>query len=162
MNKQIINKLKMIQEIVRTDISYMSLALLKERQVKGCAKDVEEVDNLRGFLWLKSQFEYMRFVDILFWVNDEKFEEHQNDIIMYKVPNKNKYICIGEVEPYPILLNKENGKVYCIISELGERCDLKEYNNFEEFFNQYVIGEKYLELGSIKKWYDFMKEHEII
>ncbi|WML33923.1 hypothetical protein [Clostridium sp. OS1-26] len=162
MNQEIIKKLEMIQEILDKDISYIVLALVEKKNDNECTKVVKSIESIEEFLWIKSQYEYIRFGDVLFWVDDKKFKEHQNDIIMYGVPNKNQYICIGQVEPYPILINKENGNVYCVTSELGEKCLIKQYNKFEDFFNQYVIGEKYLELGSSERWYNFMKQHKII
>ncbi|MBB6624496.1 hypothetical protein [Clostridium gasigenes] len=162
MNKDIIIKLQRIQGVLDKDIMKMALALLEKRDSNEYIIDFKSTDMIEDFLWIRNQYEYMRFADVLFWVDDEKFKEHQNDIIMYKVPNQSQYICIGQIEPYPILLNKKNGNVYCVTSELGEKCKIKEYNKFRDFFNQYVIGERYLELGSSEKWYNFMKQYEII
>ncbi|APC40313.1 hypothetical protein [Clostridium estertheticum] len=162
MNKIILTKIERIEEILKKNISYMALALIEKRESTKSRESFEELDSIEDFLWLKSQYQYMNIADILFWFDDDEFKDHQNDIIMYEVKNPAQYICIGEVAPYPILLNKKNGYVYCVTSELGEECEIKEYNKFENFINEYVVGEKYLEIGSSQKWYKFMKENEII
>lgn len=39
---------------------------------------------------------------------------------------------------------------------------MKEYTEFEEFINKYVLGEKYLEPGTDEELYEFLKENKII
>jgi hypothetical protein len=95
-------------------------------------------------------------------LNEETFNERQVYLMLYGVTKKKEWICIGEVEPYPLLLNRKTGIVSCVVNELGLKCEMKEYVKFEEFIDKYVLGERYLEIGTDEEWYDFMKKYEII
>ena len=117
--------------------------------------------SLEAYYEVKDRYEELWFGDIVLWLDEETFNERQIYLMLYGVPKKKEWICIGEVQPYPLLLNAKTGIVSCVLNELGLKCEMKEYVKFEEFIDKYVLGEKYLELGTDEEWYEFMKKHEI-
>lgn len=160
MNNNILKKINQIKSILDENYEYIDIASIEERQDKEFICESEET--LSDFFDLKSKYEDMWFGSISLWVDDVDFEKHQIYIMIYEVPNADDWICIGEVEPYLIVLNKKTGIISCIISEPGFKCELKSYTKFEKFFNDYILGESYLELVGKDEWYDFMKKNNII
>lgn len=160
MNKQLETKLKKIKQVLDDDLSYIDLAYIEEKSSKFLIDDCKtELDLYHKF---KNKYDDLWFGDVIFWVDEDTFKKRQIYIMMYNVPNPEEWICIGEVQPYPLLINKKTGIINCVINEPGLDCEMKEYVKFEEFMDKYVLGEKYLELGTDEEWYEFMKEHQII
>lgn len=160
MKKEIEIKLEKIKNIIGDDCEYIALVHMKEKAKENSIGDCETW--LEAYYKVKNKYNYLRFAEIIFWMNEKTFNERQVYLMLYGVPKKKEWICIGEVEPYPLLLNRKTGIVSCVVNELGLKCEMKEYVKFEEFMDKYVLGEKYLELGTDEEWYEFMKEHEII
>lgn len=160
MKKELEIKLEKIKTALGDDCEYMSLAYMEEKLNGNLMDDCET--SLEAYYEVKDKYEELWFGDVMLWVDEETFEERQVYIMIYEVPKQKEWICIGEVQPYPLMLNKKTGIIYCILSEPGLKCEMKEYVKFEEFMDKYVLGEKYLELGTDEEWYEFMKEHEII
>lgn len=160
MNKELETKLGKIKKVLDEDDSYIDLVSVKknlnESLMNNCKTDLDL------YYTLKKQYNYFRAGDVILWINEEVFKKRQIYTMMYNVPNPEEWICIGEVEPYPLILNKKTGIVNCVLNEPGLDFEMKEYTKFEEFMNKYVLGEKYLELGTDEEWYEFMKEHKII
>ncbi len=160
MKKELEIKLEKIRTALGDDCEYIALAHMKEKAKENLIDDCEA--GLEVYYEVKNKYDYLRFAEVILCVDEEKFKDYQVFIMMYKVPKQKEWICIGEAEPYPLVLNTKTGIVNCIFSEPGQKCEMKEYVKFEEFLDKYVLGEKYLELESSEKWYEFMKEHEII
>lgn len=160
MKKELEIKLEKIKNILGDGCEYIVLAHVEEKSNNNLIDDYET--SLGAYYEVKNKYDYLRFADVLFWADEETFNERQVYLMLYGVPKKKEWICIGEVEPYPLLLNRKTGIVSCVVNELGLKCEMKEYVKFEEFMDKYVLGEKYLELGTDEEWYEFMKEHEII
>ncbi|GCD10046.1 hypothetical protein [Clostridium tagluense] len=159
MKKELEMKLEKIKKTLGNDCEYIALAHIEEKSNENLMNCKEGLD---VYYEVKNKYAYLRFAEVIFCVDEEKFKDYQVFIMMYKVPKQKEWICIGESEPYPLVLNTKTGIVNCVLSEPGQKCEMKEYVKFEEFMDKYVLGEKYLELGSSGKWYEFMKEHEII
>ena len=160
MNDSVIKKINKIKIILDENDDYIDIASIEEKQDEEFIHEIEET--LSDFYFLKSKYEDMWFGSVNLWVDNDIFEEHQIYIMIYEVLDGNNWICIGEVEPYPIILNKKTGIVNCIISEPGFKCELKPYAKFDIFINEYILGEKYLELVGNDEWYDFMKKYKIV
>lgn len=161
MDREFEKKLKKIKSVLsEDDISYIDLVYVEESinksMLDGCKTDLEL------YHVFKEQYDELWFGDVVFWVDEDTFRKRQIYIMMYNVPTPDEWICIGEVEPYPLIINKKTGIVNCVLNEPGLDCEMKEYDKFEIFMNKYVLGEKYLELGTDEEWYEFMKEHKII
>lgn len=159
MRKELKAKLEKIKNILGDGCEYIVLAHVEENLNNNLINNYET--SLGVYYEIKNKYDYLRFADVIFWVDEETFNERQIYLMLYGVSEKKEWICIGEVEPYPLLLNIKTGIVSCVVNEPGLKCEMKEYVMFEEFMNKYVLGEKYLELGTDKEWYEFMKEHEI-
>lgn len=160
MKKELEKKLGKLKKVLEDDFSYLYLVSVEEKFNENSIDDCEA--GLDIYYEVKNKYEDLRFGDVVFWVDEETFNERQIFIMIYGVSKKKEWICIGEVEPYPLMLNIKTGIVNCVLSEPGLKCEMKEYVKFEEFLDKYVLGEKYLELGTDEEWYEFMKEHEII
>lgn len=160
MNKELEKKLEKIKKVLDDDDSYIDLVYIKKHSNEILIDDCKT--DLDLYYILKKQYNYFRVGDVILWINEDTFKKRQIYIMMYNVPNQEEWICIGEVEPYPLLINKKTGVVSCIISEPGLECQMKEYGTFEKFMDEFVLGEKYLELGTDEEWYDFMKQHNIV
>ena len=154
-------KLKKIEDIINDDLDYLVMlekrGYLGENYITICRDNV-----LKDFLWFKNRYQYAVFAEIIFWVNDDEFLDHQNDIIEYRITDKDKYICIGEVEPYPIFINKESGDVLIITSTPGNKCIYKNLGKFDNFIKRYVLGDKYPLIGSDEEWIDFLTDNKLI
>lgn len=160
MRNSIKEKIEKLQQIVDADISLLALlALEKKEDSDDLIDEVSVISECLGFIY---QYSDIRFGDVEFWTEEDLFEDKQFNKLFYEVQNPEEWICIGEVEPYPILINKQTGNVSCIISEPGLECEMKEYGNLEEFIDEFVLGKRYLELGEDDEWYEFMKVHKII
>ena len=160
MNKQLETKLGKIKKVLDDDFSYLYLVSVEEKLNENLIDDCNT--DLDIYYEVKNKYDDLRFGDVIFWVDEETFKERQIYIMIYEVQKPEEWICIGEVEPYPLMINTKTGIVNCILSEPGLECEMKEYVKFEEFMDKYVLGEKYSELGTDEEWYEFMKEHEII
>ncbi|WML33921.1 hypothetical protein [Clostridium sp. OS1-26] len=153
-------KLNKLQEVLDTDISLLVLLSLEKKEEDDSL--INEIGKIDENLAIIYQYSDIRFGDVEFWTEEELFDEKQFNKLFYGVHNPDEWICIGEVQPYPLLINKRTRNVSCVISEPGLECEMKEYGTFEQFMDEFVLGEKYLELGTDEEWYDFMKQHNII
>lgn len=160
MKKELEIKLEKIRNILGDECEYIALVHIEEKTEVNLIDDCEA--ELEVYYEIKNKYDYLRFAEVIFWMDEETFNERQVYLKMYGVPKKKEWICIGEVEPYPLLLNIKTGIVSCVLNELGLKCEMKEYVKFEDFLDKYVLGEEYLYLGTDKDWYKFIKEHEII
>jgi hypothetical protein len=159
MNKELEMKLEKIKNALGDDCEYMALAYMEESKgnlLEDCKAGLEE------YYDVKNKYNDLWFGDVMLWVDEETFNERQVYIMIYELQRPEDWICMGEVGPYPLMLNKRTGIVNCVLSEPGLKCEMKEYAKFDVFMDKYVLGEKYFELGTDEEWYDFMKEHGII
>lgn len=160
MNKNLEIKLIKMEKILDEDFSFIDLLCIEKKDKNVCFDNCKsEID---FYYKLKQQYDYLRFAEIMFWIEEDTFREKQIYISMYNIQNPEEYLCIGEVEPYPLIINKKDGIVSIVLNEPGLDCDIREYCGLEEFMNKYVLGEKYLEIGSDDEWFEFIKEHNII
>lgn len=160
MRNSIKEKFNKLQEILDEDISLLALLFLeKKEEVDDLINNANDISECLGVIY---QYGDIRFGDVEFWTEEELFNDKQFNIMFYSVPKPEEWMCIGEVQPYPILVNKQRGIVTCVISEPGMECEMKEYGQIDEFIDKFVLGKRYLELGTDEDWYEFMKTHRII
>ncbi|APC40329.1 hypothetical protein [Clostridium estertheticum] len=160
MKNTIQEKLDKIEKILESDISLLALFSLEKKEENDDI--INEVSKINKELAIIYQYSDIRFGEIEFWTEEDLFNEKQFNKLFYGVPQPEDWICIGEVQPYPLLFNKKTGIVNCVISEPGLECEIKEYVKLEQFIDEFVLGKRYFELGIDDEWYEFMEKNEII
>ncbi|MFB0843009.1 hypothetical protein [Paenibacillus oleatilyticus] len=73
-----------------------------------------------------------------------------------------EWVCIGKIEPYPLYINKQDGRICCLTGDPGTEMKIRHYGEFQEFMESYVFGEKYVEIGGRDDWYDLMKQRGLL
>lgn len=72
-----------------------------------------------------------------------------------------EWLCIGKNEPYPLFINKKNGQICCLEGDPGTEMKITSYGLFHNFLNDFVFGERYIEVGGKDEWYNLLKSSEL-
>lgn len=118
MKKELEMKLEKIKKALGDDCEYIALAHIEEKSNENLMNCKEGLD---VYYEVKNKYDYLRSAELIFCVDEEKFKDYQVFIIMYKVPKQKEWICIGEAEPYPLVLNTKTGILLKEIEELTEK-----------------------------------------
>ncbi|MCM3290086.1 hypothetical protein M3661_08085 [Paenibacillus sp. MER 180] len=73
-----------------------------------------------------------------------------------------EWVCIGKIDPDPLFISKKNGQICCLVGEPGMEMKITSYGAFNEFLENFVFGERYVEVGGSDKWYDLLKSYKLI
>lgn len=156
------DKLEKLEMMVDDDLDYLVMLEKREDKLNDEYINLFLYNSIRDYSCFFKKYKYAMFGDIIFWLDESEFLEHQNDLIEYNVPKQDEYICIGEIEPYPLIINKSNGIVSYLINEVEYDYKMVNLGMFNDFIDSYVIGSKYMELGSIEEWNDFLISNKFI
>lgn len=78
----------------------------------------------------------------------------------YMVQDKEKWICIGQIDYIPLMLKKESNEVYIYNEMLEEANQWTLISYFYEFIMNYVFGDQYCTIVPNcidDQWYEFIK-----
>ncbi len=78
------------------------------------------------------------------------------------LPEKEKWLEIGQIIYEPLVVNIENGSMICFSGHYGDENQiLHEFKDFNEFLEQYILGDMYKIIGGNCQddlWYIFLQE----
>ncbi|KMZ39638.1 MULTISPECIES: hypothetical protein [Bacillales] len=157
MQKTIKSKLDIMRRVFEEDPFNLVIGdIVEESSLKTIVND----DLLQDYYLFLNEYSSIRCGVVIIFGRNE-LQNYQFPVA--DMPGEHQtWLCIGKVEPYPLFINKTNGQICCLISEPGAEEKIICYGDINNFLDEYMLGEKYPELGGEDEWYDLLKSNKLI
>lgn len=158
MNSKIKEKINIVREKAKLD-DYFDFVIASIGE-SGLTDVSDEFSVSKQYSEFMKECDGAVFGGIYFW-SRKKINELQKRVEW--IPGeKEQWIQIGVIGDSPMLIRKSDGMVYQFFTEPELKNPFFELGQFDDFLDNYVLGEKYLVLFSSAKeddeWFQYMME----
>ncbi|ANY67526.1 hypothetical protein BBD42_14365 [Paenibacillus sp. BIHB 4019] len=155
MRKTIQEKIELMKNVLEEDPFNLVIGEIQERIITDSDFNLKEVA-LQDYYNFFREYGSIRCGSIII------FGQNELDDFQFPVADMpgefEEWICIGKIDPYPLYINKKNGMVCCLF----EDSKIKSYEGWNDFLDNYVFGERYIEIVGKDEWYELLREQQII